>query len=308
MGLSSAGSARKALIINPQLAIAWSGDFASARQVIARLRLVFGTEPASLKSLREELSFLDDISPHASCRIVGWLVDGERTCFRWDSRAAGTLDTAGEFLEGSGAAVFLAMANEPKVRSASDECSSEDRVEYALAARIAASLRRDWADSRTTLNAFGYWYEAILLGDDGRFRYVDSLLFSSWQVGFDSDGALTELRTPTIIVQSRSHERFAVVQTTWIDAQGRATDTYVDIVHDRTDALNDVDPSKQIISDEAHHLCWAFIVSLNGRYAEFTLVTERGGSFGRFIADEKIRLEFNRRELLDMVRPVLSGT
>lgn len=305
IGLVSAGSTRKALIVNERLAVAWCGDFASAKRVIARLRLIFGEETANLESLQQELSFLDEFSPETSCRVVGWLVDDGPRCFRWDSRSPSRLETGPEFVEGSGASLFLTMVNEPMTRGVSEEGTSLDRVQYALAARIAASLRRDWRDSATTLNGFGYWYEAIFLDDGGRFRYVDNLVFSAWMVDFDTGGKVLLIAPPTIVVQARSNERFAVVQTTWIDNRGSATDTYVDVVGDGTDPLDDIDPRKQVIRAEPDQLCWAFIVAIGDRRGEVTLVTERGGSFGRFIMDGKMRIEFRPQELFDLFQSAL---
>lgn len=308
IGLVSAGSVRKALIVNDRLAVAWCGDLSSATRVITRLRLIFGQASASLQSLREELSFLDEIPLEAFCKVVGWLVDDSRTCFRWDSRSPSKLETGLEFVEGSGASLFLAMVNEPRVRGGSEQSTPQERVEFMLAARIAASLRRDWGDSATTLNGFGYWYEAILLDDEGRFRYVDGLLFSAWMVDFDLGGKVILVAPPSIIVQARSYERFAVVQTTWIDHRGRATETYVDVVGDRTDPLDDINPRKQRIRTEADNLCWAFIVSVGSRRGEVILVTERGASFGRFVMEGRSRIEFRPEELFEIFQSAIIET
>jgi hypothetical protein len=281
-GLVAAAATRKAIIVSENLALAWSGDFVPAQTVVRRLKVSLSGRTITKKEIFEFLAEIDDLGATASCGFVGWVVEGTQgTCFNWSSSNPLSIDMGPEFVIGTGAAEFRDIYTQHHYSSFDGEESS--RPPYELAAKMGSCLSRDWRHQTTTSNRFGYWYEAIFLGEAG-FEYVPEVQFCACEITFDEIGNVLDFRGPRIVVQSRSTPIHTLIQTSiFARAAGGHVDVYLESVSDEYGGIRIGLPDMEI-REPAEYQCVEFQINWrNVGKLEANFCGRRGNNFANWI-------------------------
>ena len=99
-GFRVAGTRKKVHIVNPRLAVAWAGSQLAASILFKDLHDL--KAPTSRNELERTLSRHTEFTRATSVHLIGWLVEGEPRCFRWNSEWPHELFVADSHIEGSG--------------------------------------------------------------------------------------------------------------------------------------------------------------------------------------------------------------
>jgi hypothetical protein len=202
---------KKVYVVSDNFAVAWTGHRIIAKKVITDLKNVFSNKvvtKASIEDFLKSYEFDDFGSLHTN--FIGWVVDDEPHCFRWNCLYPKEVFYDSHFVDGTGEEYFESLKNQPRQRGGSvlpiqDEAilSIINDVAYA---RFEESLYRGTWD----LN-FGASYD-ILAFIGGRFRYVRSIAYIGWNYFWDSHRGTGRLEQAPVIIKHNCIGEYSIIQ------------------------------------------------------------------------------------------------
>ena len=105
---------KKAYIISPNFAIAWTGYKVVAKMVVTALRNTFTNNiptKASIEDFFTSHKAEDFGSLHTN--FIGWVIDDEPYCFRWNCLYPGEVFYDSRFVDGTGGEYFESLKAQP---------------------------------------------------------------------------------------------------------------------------------------------------------------------------------------------------
>ncbi len=232
-GYGVAGARRKVVIVNDFFCVGWSGGALCATALVKRLREMFGKGITTFDALKAFLGREEPITGGLAFLLVGWFIDDSRHCFRWNSAWPSDVYEGDDFIDGSGENILVNIRAHDV--AADGNVKGGQLVQCKAAALITKCAAVDVFTGLSTRNHFGYFFE-IIYWDGQKFNYVDEYTMAYWTIA-ESEGKLLTQHSP-LIQTYRASDRYCVLQT----HQSRTGYTFLDVVSDGTDSLDDVDP------------------------------------------------------------------
>jgi hypothetical protein len=200
--------------INDDLALGWTGPLSFAKEIVGDLHRAFHSTTCSYDQLKDFLARYPVQSlgrePFA---LVGWVTDvptGKGVCFRWDSTSPHQPRCGSPQLAGTGEWTMASILGDRR-----DPASPASDVYTAAAGEglyDLATLQMDELVGQSyQRERFGFAYE-VLVHANGRFEYVDDVLFMALDVVYDVSTERGELTIPLLAYKYRSFDTFSVVR------------------------------------------------------------------------------------------------
>lgn len=170
------GLVRKALVICDNLAIAVAGNGWGASAVVNNLRTKFAASRPNADEFFAHLQTIDDaLSEMTKCSVLGWLIDGDLPrSFSWVSSEPDFVHWDGEYMTGTGASLFKAMAWSDA--QPTWNITSFDTAQHYGLEQISSLFINELTNGISVANWFGGGYD-LLLWDGERFRLGSDVSF-----------------------------------------------------------------------------------------------------------------------------------
>jgi hypothetical protein len=178
-------------------------------------------------------------------RLVGWIIDEEPHCFRWNSLYPQGLYYNPYYYDGSGGEVFDKLVDN-EMMSNPGEPGIRHAINHAL--YLTSNLMSDEILGANNRRAgFGHAYEVVYF-DGERFKYLDDILYVLWAAQFNSQSELTEHQLFPPLYRYRNFSNYSIVQA--YDPIKNETDIYVmtPIWHERA-KVDNVEAISEVIND-----------------------------------------------------------
>lgn len=168
----------KLTMINPHLALAWTGSHIAAKSLIEQVRANFGKSTEGLQNFFEYLNNYRETGIGQDLLIIGLLVqEGSAVGFRWDARSPQKVHLGDEFYEGSGAKHIEEAIKERASKAQGEGNEAIDSAVQTALSIVGSLLSDDLVSGESLQNLFGGGYQ-IIVYFQGRLVFVpDYLLF-----------------------------------------------------------------------------------------------------------------------------------
>lgn len=202
---------KKVYVVSDNFVVGWTGYMIVAKRVIADLKKAFGNNLVTKASLEDFFkSYEPDDFGSLHTNVIGWVVDDEPHCFRWNCLYPKEVFYDSRFVDGTGREYFESLKNQPWQSGGSvllirDEAILSIINEVAHA-RFEESLYRGTWDL-----SFGASYD-ILVFIDGRFRYVRSIAYIGWDYFWDSHRGTGRLEQAPVIIKHNCLGEYSIIQ------------------------------------------------------------------------------------------------
>jgi hypothetical protein len=202
---------KKVYVISDNFAVGWTGHMFVAKKVIAALKNEFADNVVTKASMQD---FFESYEPHEfgslQTNFIGWVVDDEPHCFRWNCLYPKEVFYDSQFVDGSGQKYFERLKNRawqsgPSMLPIEDDAFLSVINDVAHA-RFEESLYRGTWD-----RSFGVSYD-ILGFTEGRFGYVRSIAYIGWDYFWDSHKGTGRLEQAPVIVKYNCMGSYSIIQ------------------------------------------------------------------------------------------------
>ncbi len=277
LGFRIAGAQKKVHLIGKFLAVSWVGSKLSGATILRAVHEKFSEEIPTKDSFQSFLSsFNDRQAENLSVHLIGWIIDGQPECFRWNSSYPDVVYFDGPQFEGSGEALFAQILDQPVTagRAGDGLDSPLEQVIYLILAKLTALIQLEISTGITLENRFGYCYDIVFF--DGReFQYVSSYTFSSWNLNLDRSGEI-QVQMSNLILKYKNFRDYSIVQVS--DLRGaNGVNTSVDLITPVFDEMKTFDVKQIGRQSVASAFFCSFINMFKDRQkvAETRVVTEQ---------------------------------
>lgn len=237
------GARKKVHLINSKLVIGWAGSLHAASRVLVKLNNLFASKRATRKTLESALTSINDYTEEIwNVHIIGWILDGEPHCFRWNSGYPSEVFYHHSHFEGSGENTFIETLAEPAKSGLGHGVDSPELAAQLVSlAKISKLIDKEIWTGVTLRESFGYCYETIYLDGD-KFRFIEDVTYLMWEIGKEG-GAGYHYRAGPLIVKYKSAGKFSIVQTSHLFGDLTNT-THVDFITPVFDEMKTLDAKK----------------------------------------------------------------
>jgi len=206
---------QKVYVISPSLCVGFCDSPFSASDVVATLSAHFGRSACTLQDIRRVLTSISDHS-HPPCTIIGWVSEADGFhCFRWTSTDHRVLDSAEEFIIGSGRSHFA------RLHEHRQDILGQEPVESAIA--MIGDLMKDEVLYASSLpHRFGGAYKVIAF-QEGEFRVIPSILFVPFQIEETADPTELSALSPKRALKSFQHDEMLEVMAVHLSSKSVGT-------------------------------------------------------------------------------------
>jgi hypothetical protein len=209
---SEEGHIRKKIhLISPNLTVGWSGYRIAAQVVMRELHSRFNGQRVSKDALE---AFLKNYPPEELGSIdfylAGWVVDEKPHCFLWNSGYPGELFYEPEHVIGSGGNYYNTLLGGGFSNVTPSSSGSNEAIYHALC-RASMLISAEVFSSPDKGDDFGFAYE-VLYFDGNQFKYVDNILFLTWDVYWDDRKKIGRYKPFAHLLKYRNFESYSVVQ------------------------------------------------------------------------------------------------
>jgi hypothetical protein len=215
------GLKKKGHLLQPNLAVGWTGQEIAAHSVFTYLYDRYRQELPTRRTLEQSLTSFPAADLGASAvELIGWIYDTHPYCFRWKSDWPDEVFYDDYQLAGSGAPLIERM-----ILNSAGQSHIPDPVRYDIQGHAIKEtlwdVSRLMADEvgarRNQAEGFGHAYEVLAL--NGReFHYVENVLFVFVEVGFDGQGQCVTATLHPVMYRSHHVRGYAVVQVSRLEA------------------------------------------------------------------------------------------
>lgn len=202
---------KKAYVISPNFAVAWAGYSIVAKAVITALRNTFKNNvatKASVESFFTSYKANDFGSLHTN--FIGWVIDDETHCFRWNCLYPEEVFYGSRFAEGTGEAYFESLKGQPW-QSGGSVLPDHDQAILSVINEVAHARFEESLYRGTWDLSFGASYD-ILAFIDGRFRCVRSVVYIGWDYYWDSRRGTGRLEQAPVIIKHNCMGEYSIIQ------------------------------------------------------------------------------------------------
>jgi hypothetical protein len=202
---------KKAYIISLNFAVAWTGYSIVAKTVITDLRNTFTNNVATKASIEGFFtSYKADDFGSLHTNFIGWVIDDEPYCFRWNCLYPGKVFYDSRFVDGTGEEYFESLKGQPW-QSGSSILPSQDQAILSIINEVAHARFEESLYRGTWDLSFGTSYD-ILAFIEGRFRYVRSIVYIGWDYYWDSHQGTGHLEQAPVIIKHNCMGEYSIIQ------------------------------------------------------------------------------------------------
>lgn len=202
---------KKAYIISPNFAVAWAGYSIVAKRVIKALRNTFKNNAATKSSIEEFFtSYKAEDFGSLHTNFIGWIIDDEPHCFRWNCLYPKEVFYDSRFSDGTGEVYFESLKGQPW-QSGGSVLPNHDRAILSVINEVAHARFEESLYRGTWDPSFGASYD-IVTYIDGRFRYVSSVVYIGWDYYWDSRRGTGRLEQAPVIIKHNCMGEYSVIQ------------------------------------------------------------------------------------------------
>ncbi|WP_036249786.1 hypothetical protein [Methylobacter sp. BBA5.1] len=213
---------KKIYKISENFAIGWAGSPLVAKIVISDLRKMFSNEVVTKSSLENFFKSYDpDDFGSLHTNFIGWVIDDESYCFRWNCLYTQEVFYDSCFFDGSGEEYFESLKKQLQSWEGGGGVWKDKGLTLVAQEQALLSVINDVAYARfdeslyskTWDRSFGISYD-ILAFIDGRFRYVRSIAYIGWDYFWDSRKGTGRLEQAPVIVKHNCMVEHSIIQET----------------------------------------------------------------------------------------------
>ncbi|CAK8717240.1 hypothetical protein KKHLCK_06395 [Candidatus Electrothrix laxa] len=204
---------KKAYIITQNLAIAWTGHAIVAKLVVSEMREAFSAlHPTKVDVERFFTRYQVEDFGALHTNFIGWLVDDEAHCFRWNCLFPNEVFYETSFTDGSGEEYLKNLRREREQwEKGGSGLPSEEQTVLSLINEVAHARFRETLDKNTWDISFGGSYD-IIVYLAGRFRYVRSVIYIGWDYHWNSNTGTGKLQQAPLLIKHNCMGEFSVIQ------------------------------------------------------------------------------------------------
>ena len=221
-------SGKKIIKISPNFVIGWTGKKFIARSVLQELQNNFGNKNVSVSQVENLLTRYSqsDFGDH-EMHLIGWIIDGEPYCFRWNNQYPSELFSAPFHFGGSGAETFQKMfETDYSSLVFGTRRSNIDQAIYTSLSRACELISDEVLDRLNRQQGFGYAYE-LLYFDGAQFQYLDNVLYLGADALWNPEREFGNYRFYSVAYQYHNLLNHSVVRI--LDSQTKSQK--IDLIH-----------------------------------------------------------------------------
>ncbi len=213
-GGGKVGARKKVHRIRKDLVVGWTGDLVAAQVILDKINEEVD-EKGSFKSLSKSLKSVSKyLLGSMSVILVGWVVDSEPRCFRWNSDWPHEIFFGEFFYDGTGAEKFQKL-NGGEVSHELNKPNREQVLPQIMALENVCYLMADEVDRKQKYrnDGYGFGYEILYLTENG-FEYIEDILYVICEVWFDDEGNYLGPKLFPSVHSYHNESDFSVIQET----------------------------------------------------------------------------------------------
>jgi hypothetical protein len=204
---------KKIYRISENFAVGWAGNQLVAKKVISDLKRVFGNDIVTKLSLENFFTSYDpDDFGSLHTNFIGWVIDDEPYCFRWNCLYPQEVFYGSFFFDGTGDKYFESLKKQ-SWEGGGSVSSVQEQALLNVINEIATARFEEILYSKTWDRSFGVSYE-ILAFIDKRFSYVGSIAYIGWDYFWDSDKGTGRLEQAPAIYKYNCMGEYSIIQET----------------------------------------------------------------------------------------------
>lgn len=177
----------KLAMINPHLAIAWTGNQIAAKMFLSEVRNKFGGPVGRVNGFFNFMRRYKEVGIGAELTIIGLSVKGRQaSAFKWNAATPSEITLGDQLFDGSGAeAIAREFAQRLHHAHGSDNEPIDSAVQNALTL-IGSLIADDLTTGESLQGLYGGGYQVIVF-HEGRLMFVNDYLFLFMTVKPDGD-------------------------------------------------------------------------------------------------------------------------
>lgn len=202
---------KKVYVISHNFAVGWTGHRVVAKAIITALKNTFANKIVTKASMEHFLKSCkaDDFgSLHTN--FIGWIIDNEPYCFRWNCLYPEEVFYDYYFVDGTGEEYFESFEKQPW-QSGGIALLNQDEAILSVINKVARARFEESLYRGTWDLSFGASYD-ILAFLEGRFRYVRSIVYIGWDYFWDSHKGTGRLEQSPVIVKHNCMGEYSIIQ------------------------------------------------------------------------------------------------
>ena len=202
---------KKAYIISPNFAVAWTGYRIIAQAIITALKDNFTYNiptKASVESFFTSYNADDFGSLHTN--FIGWIIEDKHYCFRWNCLYPGEIFYDSRFADGAGEEYFESLKGQPW-ESGGSVLPNQDQAILSVINEVAKARFEESLYRGTWDLSFGASYD-ILAFIEGRFRFVRSIVYIGWDYYWDSRQGTGRLEQAPVVIKHNNMGEYSIIQ------------------------------------------------------------------------------------------------
>jgi len=201
---------KKVYVVSDNFTVGWTGYMIVAKKVIAALKDAFANNVVTKASMEDFFkSYEPDDFGSLHTNFIGWVVDDEPHCFRWNCLYPNQVYYDSHFVDGSGQEYFESLKNQAW-QSGGSALPTQDEAILSIINDVAHARFEESLYRGTWDLSFGASYD-ILAFIDGRFRYVRSIVYIGWDYFWDSQKG-TGLEQAPVIIKHNCMGEYSIIQ------------------------------------------------------------------------------------------------
>jgi len=202
---------KKAYIISPNFVVAWAGYSIVAKTIITALRNTFAHNVPTKASIEGFFtSHGNDDFGTLHTNFIGWFVDNEPYCFRWNCLYHEEVFYNSHFVDGTGEEYFESLRDQTW-QSGGSALPNQDQAILSVINEVAQARFEESLYRGTWDLSYGSSYD-ILAFIDGRFRYVRSIVYIGWDYNWDSRQGTGRLQQAPVVIKHNCMGEYSIVQ------------------------------------------------------------------------------------------------
>jgi len=202
---------KKVYIIAPNFVVAWSGYSIVAKTIITALRNTFAYNVPTKASIESFFtSYRDDDFGSLHTNFIGWFVDSEPYCFRWNCLYPEEVFYSSHFVDGTGEEYFESLKNQTW-QSGGSALPNQDQAILSVINEVAQARFEESLYHGAWDLSYGSSYD-ILAFIDGRFRYVRSIVYIGWDYNWDSRHGTGRLQQAPVVIKHNCMGEYSIIQ------------------------------------------------------------------------------------------------
>ncbi len=202
---------KKVYVISHNFAVGWTGYRVVAKTMITALRNTFANNIVTKASVERFLkSYKADDFGSLHTNFIGWIIDEQPHCFRWNCLYPEEVFYNSHFVDGTGEEYFESLKEQPW-QSGGSVLPTQDEAILSVINDVAHARFEESLYRGTWDLSFGASYD-ILVFLEGRFRNVRSIVYIGWDYFGDSHKGTGRLEQAPVIVKHNCMGEYSIIQ------------------------------------------------------------------------------------------------